>query len=165
MPNIGFVSCTAMFLVIAAIGCQVQPEGQTEAIRQLQQLINARGERPHVEWIASDKIKVVIPFNDGRGGGWNDEEFLASVPYLQKIPQLHTLDMFLTKITDVGLSGLEKLPQVRKLNLAGTQITDAGLVSLATMTQLEELSIDSHLITKDALENLRRQLPNTKVNY
>lgn len=144
MPATSFSCWTVLSFVAVFAGCAPsQPEGQAEAIRQLSP---ASGERIVFEGVGFGKITARIPWNMGRGEGWNDEQFLASVPYLQKIPQLHTLNFAFSKVSDAGMAGLENLPQVRELNLSTTFVTDAGLEPMRHLVNLESLVCDNSVI-------------------
>jgi Leucine-rich repeat (LRR) protein len=139
-------------ILVAVVGCQrcgatVSPELRDQA-KAIQHLTNVRGERIAFEGIGSGKITAIIPFNMGPGNGWNDEQFLASIPSLQKIPELHTLRFINTKVTDVGLSGLAELPQVRELLFHVNQLSDAGLEPMQRMRNLERLICDNVLPLK-----------------
>lgn len=133
-----------VLLTIVADGCgPSQPQNQAKAIKHL---TGMQGERILLDGIGSGKITVRIPWNLGRGEGWNDEQFLACVPHLQQIPQLHTLDFTFSKVSDAGMSGLEKLPQIRVVNISTTFVSDAGLEPLRHLVNLETLVCDNSLI-------------------
>jgi hypothetical protein len=71
---------------------------------------------------------------------------------LSKLRSLKVLDLYDTKITDVGIKELANLNDLRSLNLSGTAVTDVGLRSIATMTELTSLGLDHCFsITDDGL--------------
>ena len=68
------------------------------------------------------------------------------------------------KVTDTGLAALEGLSQLRSLQLEVAGVTDAGLEKLKGLNQLEELEFSGdNKITDEALQQLRRALPNCKI--
>jgi hypothetical protein len=98
---------------------------------------------------------------------------------LNELPDLTTLDLSLTHITDQGMAEIKGLPgitdlnlyfaeyvtdeglaaikdwkKLRRLNLHGTKIGDAGLEHIAGVTTLEVLNVGSTLTTDVGLERL-----------
>jgi hypothetical protein len=59
-----------------------------------------------------------------------------------------------TGITDAGLTHLEGFEQLRTLCLTGTQVSGPGLISLAGLSKLEMLSLRATEIGDDGLEHL-----------
>ncbi|HXJ41300.1 MAG TPA: hypothetical protein VNH18_18605 [Bryobacteraceae bacterium] len=98
---------------------------------------------------------------------------------LTELPDLSSLDLSLTRITDQGMSEIKNLrgitefslyfaeyitdegiaaikdwKKLRKLNLRGTKIGDTGLEHIAGLTALESLNVGSTLMTDVGLERL-----------
>lgn len=69
-----------------------------------------------------------------------------------------------TNVTDKGLRHLQTFKKLTALRLDGTQITDAGLKDLAGLTQLTSLCLGSSKVTKSGAMELRKSLPNCKIN-
>jgi Leucine Rich repeat len=78
----------------------------------------------------------------------------ASLEFLASLPQLRTLVLYNTPITNAGLAHLRGLKQLRVLDLRETRISDAGLEQLAALAQLSVLYVDSPEITDTGLEKL-----------
>jgi internalin A len=98
---------------------------------------------------------------------------------LTRLPDLDTLDLSLTHITDQGMQEIKDLPgitslslyfaeyvtdegiaaikgwkKLKKLNLHGTKVGDTGLEHIAGITTLESLNVGSTLMTDVGLERL-----------
>jgi Leucine-rich repeat (LRR) protein len=67
-------------------------------------------------------------------------------------------------ITDAGLAHLADLTNLERLHVAGDGITDKGLEHLANLKSLRNVSIASANITQSGITELRRQLPEVKVD-
>jgi internalin A len=105
---------------------------------------------------------------------------------LNELPELSSLDLSLTHITDQGMQEIKNLrgitdlnlyfaeyvtdegvaaikdwKKLRKLNLHGTKASDTALEHVADITTLESLNVGSTLMTDVGLERLT-QLPNLK---
>lgn len=71
------------------------------------------------------------------------------------VPNLHTLDLADTDLTDLGMVHLPKFENLTRLSLFYCNITNAGLQHLSSMTNLEVLNLDSREIGDDGLSHLR----------
>ena len=110
--------------------------------------------------------------------------------YLKDLKNLQTLYLANTSVTDAGLVHLRGLSSLMRLDLRNTlQVRDAGLVYLRDMTNLSELFLNgssvtdaglSHLkclrgltyvrlddmgVSRSAVQELRRALPNAAVSW
>jgi hypothetical protein len=110
----------------------------------------------------------------------------ADLRRLTELPELSSLDLSLTHITDQGMQELKGLPRItdlnlyfaeyitdegvaaikdwktlKRLNLHGTKAGDSALEHVAGVTTLESLDVGSTLMTDVGLERLTR-LPNLK---
>ncbi len=65
----------------------------------------------------------------------------AGFERLRDLNHLQLLDLFNTRIGDVGLKHLTGLQELTSLNLAGTQVTDAGVPLLKSLPRLEKLHL------------------------
>jgi internalin A len=109
-------------------------------------------------------------------GCWVEDTDLR---HLSELPDLTSLDLSLTHITDQGMLELKNLPgitdlslyfteyvtdegiaaikdwkKLRRLNLHGTKIGDAGLEHISGISTLESLNVGSTLMTDVGLERL-----------
>lgn len=73
---------------------------------------------------------------------------------LRRFPQLKSLNLADSRITDEGLAELQKLPKLARLNLFGTKITDEGLQHVGKLKSLTSLQIGDTLITDVGLREL-----------
>ncbi len=76
---------------------------------------------------------------------------------------LKRLDLSSTKVSDLGLAHLQALPNLVDLDLANTQVTDAGLTNVATLANLEELDLCSSKVTEEGVAKLQRALPRCNI--
>jgi Leucine-rich repeat (LRR) protein len=60
--------------------------------------------------------------------------------YVAELPQLQSLDISFTQITDVGLEHLASLARLEELNLGGNKISGVGLHVLKLLPNLKKLS-------------------------
>ena len=76
--------------------------------------------------------------------GVNREGFGVSDKAMQvlgALPNLESVDLRLTRVTDAGLAELCKCKTLKTVGLAGTRVTDAGLQHLLNLPNLESLSL------------------------
>jgi len=66
-------------------------------------------------------------------------------------------------VDDDALAMLSKFPELRSLDLRDTQITDGGVRHLAALRRLEHLDIRGTRITDDGWQRLRRTQPDCEV--
>jgi len=71
------------------------------------------------------------------------------------VPNLTTLDLADTEISDIGMTHLPKFQKLTRLSLFYCDISNHGLRHLASMTNLETLNLDSREISDDGLAYLR----------
>ena len=67
----------------------------------------------------------------------------VGLTHLKGATILQHLDLARTKVTDAGLSHLKGLRQLRSLDLGGTKVTDAGIEYLQGLTELESLNLET----------------------
>jgi internalin A len=105
---------------------------------------------------------------------------------LNQLPDLNTLDLSLTRITDQGMQEIKNLPgivelnlsyaeyvtdegmaavkdwkKLKRLNLHGAKVSDTTLEHISAITALESLNVGSTMLTDVGLERLTT-LPNLK---
>ena len=71
----------------------------------------------------------------------------VSIPVFATLPQLQTLTLIGSDISDDGLIELSQYPELRTLNLEQTKVTDRGLKHLAAIKNLTELTLDQTAVT------------------
>lgn len=71
------------------------------------------------------------------------------------IPNLTSLDLADTDLSDLGMAHLPKFENLTRLSLFFCNITNAGLCHLAGMSNLEVLNLDSREIGDEGLSHLR----------
>lgn len=84
-------------------------------------------------------------------GDWS----LAHLADNNVTPNLISLDLADSDLTDAGMSHLPKFKHLKKLSLFYCNISNSGLAHIARMTQLEELNLDSRDIGDEGLVHLR----------
>jgi hypothetical protein len=80
---------------------------------------------------------------------WDD-----GMQYLTGLPELKSLNLGSTQVTDTGLEHLRGLTQLRQLSVSSTGLTDTGMEHLAGLSQLEWLNLGGTQITDEGLEHL-----------
>jgi len=85
-----------------------------------------------------------------------------AVRHLATLPELRDLNLGKTFVTDAGVRCLENLG-MKQLVLAHTGISKASVPILARLTDLEYLSIEDTAIPDEAVNELRKALPRTRV--
>jgi Leucine-rich repeat (LRR) protein len=68
-------------------------------------------------------------------------------------------------VNDAGVTHLRGLTELEQLNMAGTSITDASVKVLVRLTCLRKLSIIATYITTSGADELRKALPNCKIEH
>jgi Leucine-rich repeat (LRR) protein len=86
---------------------------------------------------------------------------------LKELPQLRGLALWRTRVTDVGLEQLAPLRQLHGLDLQDNDITDAGLARLCRLSQLHVLGLQKTKISDDGLKYVGRltQLETLDLSY
>lgn len=72
-----------------------------------------------------------------KGFGVGDE----AMKVLAQLPELASVHLRLTKVTDAGLAELAKNKSLRDISVPGTKVSDAGLAHLGQLPKLEWLSL------------------------
>jgi Leucine-rich repeat (LRR) protein len=91
-----------------------------------------------------------------------DDEALRS---LSGMPDLRSLDLSETKITDAGVAVLAEHRNLQSLDLSQTGVTDVALPPLVKLPYLSQLDLRETQITEAAVRELRRQMPHTEVQH
>jgi len=83
---------------------------------------------------------------------------------LKVLTRLELLDLgYCKNVTDAGLGHLKGLTTLQSLNLDGTRITDAGLASLKGLPQLRILDLRGTKVTNGGVKKLQQALPKCKI--
>jgi hypothetical protein len=82
---------------------------------------------------------------------------------LERLPELHALDLARTAIGDDGLEALKNLKALHSLILTETQVTDAGLVHLRQLRGLTSLALAGTKVTDAGVEELKQSLPECEI--
>jgi hypothetical protein len=92
---------------------------------------------------------------------------------LQTLPNLQSLSVAVSPITDDSLAALADFPRLKYLTLLFTRVSDAGLARLARLERLERLEInesasynpDGAGVTPGGIDLLRIALPHCEIAY
>jgi len=83
--------------------------------------------------------------------------------HIGDLPDLESLSLNFTSVSDDGVSHLSELKRLEYLGLAETEITDAQFVSLEEMTGLQFIDLRGTPVTNVGVERLRKVLPNRTI--
>lgn len=119
--------------------------------------INGRVERDE-----ADPAKPVTSAFIGHGP-YDDDDLAKAMVHLTAFPQLKSLKMKFSKLTDAGLLQLQPLSQLEDLSLETSAITDEGLGQLKGFSQLKTLNLKGTKVTDAGVQALQQALPNVKV--
>jgi eukaryotic-like serine/threonine-protein kinase len=84
----------------------------------------------------------------------NTEAPESDLIYLKALPQLQTLDLHRTALTDAGGKELGALKQLWRLDVSGTALGDATLPCLGSLERLRELYLGQTRVTDAGLQHL-----------
>lgn len=87
----------------------------------------------------------------------------ALAPHLARLEQLEFLQMIDTKISSAGILQLSQLKNLQQLLLVGEEVDDAAIPAIVQLKSLRYLSVHNTRISDDGIEELRRALPNCKL--
>lgn len=71
------------------------------------------------------------------------------------VPNLTSLDLADTPVTDIGMAKISKFTKLTRLSLFYCNISNGGLRHIAKLTELEVLNLDSRDISDEGLSHLR----------
>ncbi len=89
----------------------------------------------------------------------------AGLAKLAGVSKMQTLGVGNTQITDAGLAHLRGFEDLRMLTLAGTNVTDEGLQHLRGLKHLWSLSLNGTSVTKAGVEELQAALPSCNIRW
>jgi Leucine-rich repeat (LRR) protein len=87
----------------------------------------------------------------------------AGLIQLKQLTKLTSLTLQFTKVTDTGLGHLKALTKLEGLNLSKTQVSDSGLKHLMELSNLKELNLTNTKATADGVAMLQTALPKCKI--
>ena len=85
----------------------------------------------------------------------------AGLAHFKAKPELRSLDLTDTLVTDAGLEELSGCPNLSVLRLDQTAVTDAGLDKLHAVKSVTVVHLDGTDVTKAGVDRLKAALPNT----
>ncbi|MBC8873846.1 MAG: hypothetical protein H8E44_30775 [Planctomycetes bacterium] len=85
--------------------------------------------------------------------------------HLSDMTNLTCLNLCRTQITDAGIEHVRELANLEMLNLYSTQLTDVGLEHLKGLTNLKKLVLSETRVTHEGIEQLRKALPNCEIAW
>jgi uncharacterized membrane protein len=86
-----------------------------------------------------------------------------AVAQLAGAKNLRMIRLAETGITDGAIDTLLKLPSLESINLYGTKVTDAGVSKLSAMPNLKRLYLWQTAVTPEAVKALKEKLPNCEI--
>jgi uncharacterized membrane protein len=86
-----------------------------------------------------------------------------SVSQLATAKNLRLIRLAETGITDASIDTLLKLPNLESINLYGTKVTDAGVSKLSSMPNLKRLYLWQTAVTPEAVKALKEKLPSCEI--
>lgn len=86
-----------------------------------------------------------------------------SVALLGAAKQLRQLRLAETGVTDSAIDPLLKLAALESLNLYGTKVTDSGVLKLAAMPGLKRLYLWQTAVTPEGVKSLQEKLPDCEI--
>lgn len=87
----------------------------------------------------------------------------ASVAKLSAATNLKQIRLAETGITDASIDTLLKLKSLESINLYGTKVTNAGVMKLAGMPNLKRLYLWQTEVTPETIAALKQKLPNCEI--
>jgi len=97
--------------------------------------------------------------------GYAVDDAALAAARLDRLPDLRSLDLSDSRVTDAGLAGLAALTGLEELVLIGDiGVTDAGLAHLSGLTRLRKLDLHGTRVTPAGVARLRRALPHAEIS-
>jgi outer membrane protein assembly factor BamB len=90
---------------------------------------------------------------------------LSSLISLQDLNLLYAEGFAGPKITNSGLTSIASMRSLQRLNLTGAKLSDPGLISLHTLQHLKSLQVVRTGISDQAVDALRKALPECRVEH
>jgi len=172
MPRPSQIKLSGLFVLILLIslplGCIAYLKRQTEDFNRVAAPFEkVTGRRPQA---SGDGMAIVY----GRYGltqlnlvdaDLDDAKLLKLKGDLERLPNLRSLVLNRTTISDVGLEALENLQTLDGLYLSGTSVSDVAVERLKRLHGLTRLGLQGTQVTDAGVEELRRALPNCEIDH
>lgn len=94
---------------------------------------------------------------------YTDERFLEIVENLKRIPDIQTVFLTSTHVSDKTLEALSAIETIERLTLDGTDITDDGIKHLHKLPKLRSVGLSNTAITDEAKSDLVRRFPRLQI--
>ena len=131
---------------------KIQSSKLSPGQRKLLSALESRG-----AWIEMDDDGALLGIDLTRPVYQLDENFTyKDLKSLRVFPDLVSLDLSTTAISDAGLEALTNLSKLRVLRLADTEVTGQGLGILTELSELEVLDVSDTKITPEAVIHIRQ---------
>ena len=88
----------------------------------------------------------------------------AGLAHLSGLDRLEELDLGHTDVGDAGLAHIANLDRLQSLVLTGTAVGDAGLAHLSGLRRLDVLMAGFTRVNDEGIDNLKKTLPNLRVD-
>lgn len=158
--NLARARAALMLVLIAFPGSARAAEPAAEIATEQQAiaaLVKLGGVMMRAEQRPSGRTVVAVNFS---GQALFQDDWLKP---LAAMPNLKTLRLAGTSLSDAGLAHVKKLDKLETLFLAETKITDAGLVRLAACRQLRTLDVSRTSVTQVGIATLRKSSPQLNI--
>lgn len=87
----------------------------------------------------------------------------ATVAKLAEAKNLKNVRLAETAITDASLDTLSKIQTLESINLFGTKVTNEGVMKLSALPNLKRLYLWQTGVTPETIEELKKKLPNAEI--
>jgi hypothetical protein len=171
---------TALVLIVIWGICHSLPVRQKWAVRALLGDFGASvvSDARHRHWIVRHVVNnemiarvYLVTFSPNRprfagsaiSHSLEDSQTPDVAKYLQCLPDLETLIIEDTGISDIGIEHLSHVQSIRELDLSGTRITDDSIPFLSNMRNLRAIDVTQTRITRDGVRKLQRLRPDISV--
>lgn len=125
-------------------------QGKINNLKSLQLCYAAVGDN-HMSRFTDLSALEELNFDSCPIGDWT----IAHLAENEVVPNLQSLDLADTDLSDAGMVHLAKFTKLRSLSLFYCNITNTGLRHISQLTRLEALNLDSREIGDDGLWHLR----------
>ena len=90
---------------------------------------------------------------------------LKAVLELDDTGHVLRVDLSGRSVTDADLINLRALSRLESVDLGGTAVSNAGLMFVRSLRQLRRLNLKETSVTEEAVERLRRELPECQIDW
>ncbi|WP_428940606.1 hypothetical protein [Fontivita pretiosa] len=111
----------------------------------------------------SRNTAFVVQTNDHQERSFDDENLIAALPALRRLPQVKRLQLTGTSITDASIARLGSLDYLQEIEVIDTAVTREGLLALKDMPELHFLLVDGDRLTEADLAAIQQALPSVDI--